>query len=112
MKNRIGVLDVDDGTLRKNPLHAGIENLPLIGAVEVVTHKESAAQKVLAHFGGLLVGQGPVADFDAIEERISEDFIAIVEIDGLLNGAHVNSSEPAQGFREVAIRARIVHGPV
>src|SRR5260221_272647 len=44
VKDLVGVLDIDDGTVRKNALHAVGEHFPLISAVEVVAHEEAAAQ--------------------------------------------------------------------
>ena len=51
-----------------------------------------------------------MADFDAVEPR-PVVLVVVVEVDGLLHRAHVNAGEPAQGEREMAVGARIVHGP-
>ena len=41
-------VDFDDRPVGKHALHAGVEDLPLLGAVEIVAHEESAAQQVFA----------------------------------------------------------------
>src|SRR5258708_2980510 len=78
VKDLVGGLAVDDGTVRKNALHAIGEHFPLISAVEVVAHEEAAAQKVFAHLGGLRISEIPVANLDAVEKRVPKHFVAFV----------------------------------
>ena len=66
VKDLVGVLDVDDRTVREDPLHAVGEHLPLVGAVEVVAHEEAAAQEIFAQLSGLRVGEVPVTHLDAV----------------------------------------------
>ena len=66
MENGIVLLDLDDRPVGKYTAHAGGEDLPLLVTMKIVAHEESTAQKVLAQFPSLGVGQVPVADLDAI----------------------------------------------
>ena len=59
-----------------------------IGAVEIVGHEEAAAQQVFAQLLGLRVGEAPFADLDGVEPG-PVVVVAVVEVDGLLDGAHV-----------------------
>src|SRR5258708_7350625 len=68
-KDWIGILDLDYGPVWKDTLHTCCKNLPLLVAVEVVTHEKSAAQQVFAHDLGLLVSQVPMAHLDGVEPR-------------------------------------------
>ena len=80
-------------------------------AVEVVDHQEPAAQQVLAQLRGLLVGQVPLPDLDGIEPRPIEHVVAVLEIDGLLDGARVDDAQAADERCDVPVAARIVDGP-
>ena len=53
-----------------------------------------------------------MADFDCIEPGIVVDVVAVIQIDRLLDGAHVDAGQAADGFGKVAVGARIVGGPV
>jgi hypothetical protein len=88
---------VNDGAIGEDALHAGEEDVPFVGTVEVVTHEEAATEQEVAEFGGLLVGQFPVADFDGVEPRPVVNFVPIVGVDGLLDGAHVDAGKTADG---------------
>ena len=67
VEDRVVVGNVDDLPVREDLLHGLDEDIPFVGAVEVVAHEEAAAQQVLAELGDLLLGQFPVADFDRVE---------------------------------------------
>src|SRR5262245_24235469 len=67
MEDRIGRVDIDDGTIRKHAFHRGVEDLPLILAPEIVAHEEAAAEQILAQFRGLRVGKIPVTYLNGIE---------------------------------------------
>src|SRR6185369_6108526 len=85
-------------------------NLPLVVAVEIVAHEESAAQQVLAHQSHLGVGQVPVAHLHSVEPGpvVLEAF---VEIDRFLHAARMQPGQSPDGDREMAVAAWIVHGP-
>ena len=53
VEDLVAVVDIDDLAVGKDALHAGHEDLPLEGAVEVVAHEEAAAEQVLAQAFGL-----------------------------------------------------------
>ena len=48
VEDRAAVLDVDDGPVGKHAIHAGNEDVPLVGAVEIVAHEEAAAEQKIA----------------------------------------------------------------
>src|ERR1035437_5606611 len=111
VKNRVAVGDVENGTVGKDAAHAFHENVPLDLAVKIVAHEEAAAEDELAEGAGLGVGEVPVADFDAVEERPVVG-IAIVQVDDDFHAARVNAAEAAHGLGQVAVGAGIVHRPV
>src|SRR5262249_21353178 len=111
MENGIGILDLDDGPVGEYASHAGDEDVPLGGAVEIVAHEKAAAEKIFAERLGLLVGEIPMPDFDAVEPWPVVD-IAFVEVDRLLGGADMQAGEAANGPREVAVGTGVVDGPV
>ena len=78
--------------------------------MKIVAHEEAAAVDVLAHGLDLGVGQSPVAHFHGVEPR-PVVLIAVVEIHGLLGGAHVNARQAAQSRGEMAVGARVIRGP-
>ena len=81
------------GRSGKTRFMASQEDLPFEGAVEIVAHEEAAAEEVFAEAFGLRVGELPVADFDAVEPG-PVVLVAVVEIDGLLDGAGVDPLAP------------------
>jgi hypothetical protein len=101
VENRVVIGDLDDLAVGEDAAHAVGEDLPLLCAVEVVAHEEAAAEEVFAEGGHLFVGEGPVADLDSVEPGPIV-LVAIVEIDGLLDGADVDAREAADGLRGVA----------
>jgi hypothetical protein len=64
------ILDLE---VRKHPFHGEEEPFPLIIAVEVVHHEESAAQQVLAHVLGFVLVEVPAAHFHTIDKRELEN---------------------------------------
>ena len=72
---------VKDGVVFGNVLHrtfrkcvadrASTNSLPLVGAVNVVGHEESAAVEIFAQDLALLLGQAPFAGLDGVDERAS-----------------------------------------
>ena len=75
------------------------------------THEKAAAQQVFAQLHGLGVGELPVAHLHRIQPGPVVDVVAIVEIDGLLDGACLDARETADGLREMAVGARIILCP-
>ncbi len=102
------VVEIDDGPVRKDALHAGLEHVPLLVAPEVVAHEEAAAQQIFAQFRGLRVGQIPVAHLDGVKPGPVVDVVAVVQIHRLLHGADVDAGEAADGAREMPVGARII----
>src|SRR5262249_14091494 len=111
VKDRVSVRDLDDRAVRKDAAHALGEGLPFDAAVEVVAHEETATQEVFAHAARLLVGQVPVAHFDTVDPW-PVPHIALVEIHRLFHTARVKAAQAAHRDGQVAIAARVVHGPV
>ena len=64
-------------------------------SVEIVAHEESTAQQELAQRCRLGVAEVPVAHFDAVEPRPIV-LVAIVKVNGLFDGACVDTREAAQ----------------
>ncbi len=97
VKDGIAVFDIDDGSVGEDAVHAGDKDIPFLDAVEIVAHEKSAAQEEIAELCGLCIGEVPMADFDAIEPGPVIDFVAVIEIDGLLDAACGEASEAADG---------------
>src|SRR5439155_16604972 len=66
-ENLIRVGDIDDGAVREYLFHAGVEHLPLVGAMEVVAHEEAAAKQVFTKLHRLRVGQRPMPNLHSIK---------------------------------------------
>ena len=111
MEDRIVVRDIDDGAVGKHAVHAFHEDLPLVFAPEIVAHEEAAAQKISRICLRLCVGETPLAHLHGVEPGPVVDIVAVVQIHGLLDGAHVDAGEAAHGFREMAVGARIILRP-
>src|SRR5207244_642278 len=99
--DRVFVRDVHHRPVRKDFFHGQEENVPFIGAVEIVAHEKAAAQEVLAELDNLCVGQLPVAHLDGIEPRIIEHVVVIVQVNRLFDTPGVNPSEAAYGGGKV-----------
>src|SRR5437868_9330004 len=108
MKNRRRVFQLRRNSIRKNPVHAELKVPPLVGTPEVVDHKESAAQKIVAELSGLSIGKIPLPHLHGVEPRPVEDVIVIIQIDGLLDRARVDARQAPDGSQEMAIGPRII----
>src|SRR5216684_3069554 len=64
VEDRILVVDLNDGPIRKHAAHARNEHRPLMCSVEVIAHEESAPQQKIPELGRLRVSKIPVSDFD------------------------------------------------
>ena len=111
VKDGVVVGDVDDGTVGEDHLHGFFEVGDLFGAVEVVGHEEAAAEKIVAQFFALRFGEAPLAYLNGVEPGPVVDFIAIVEVDGLLDGPGIDAGEAANGGGECAVGFRVILGP-
>src|SRR5882672_6190876 len=60
VENRILVVDLHDGAVRKNEPDALFEHFPLVVAMQIVGHEKTAAQQVIAHHLALLLRQAPL----------------------------------------------------
>src|SRR5579864_3775302 len=111
MKNLVGIADIDDGPVRENALHAGLEYFPLRVAPEVVAHEKSAAQQIIPQLLGLGVGEAPPANLDRIQPGPVIDVVTVVEVHWLFNRSGVDARQPPHRPQEVAVRTRIVLRP-
>src|SRR5690606_7695149 len=66
---------------------------------------------VLAELGRLLVAEVPRAGQARDEKRPVMSVVAVLEIDGLLDGAHMSPRKAPQHLDERAVAFRIVIGP-
>jgi len=64
-KIMIVVRDIDDGAVGEYALPCWRRKLPLIGAVEIVAHEETAAQQILGIFFACSIGEIPLAHLAA-----------------------------------------------
>jgi hypothetical protein len=92
-------------------VHAGHEHFPFVAAPKIVGHEEAAAQEVIAHLGGLRVGEIPFAGTHRVEPGPIEHVVALVEVHGLLHRTRVNPRETPHGLKKMAIGAWIILGP-
>src|SRR6202167_4907466 len=110
VKDGFLIVDFADRAIGENALDAPLEHLPLEGAVEIVGHEEAAAQPVFAHFLCLDVVEAPFADLDGIEPGPIVG-VAVVEVDGLFDGADLDAGQAAERLGEGAVGARVILGP-
>src|SRR5580704_12764783 len=73
----VAILEILDGPIRQHHAHAGHEMPPVVGAVEVVHHQETALKKIIVQALGLLVGEGPSVHLHGVDPGIVEDMVAI-----------------------------------
>jgi hypothetical protein len=111
VKDGVVVGDVDDGTVGEDHLHGLFEVGLLFGSVEIVCHEEAAAKEIVAEFFCLGFGEAPLAYLNGVEPRPVVDFVAVIEVDGLLDGAGVDAGEAADGSGECAVGFGVVLGP-
>src|SRR5438034_21996 len=52
-----------------------------------------------------------MADLDSVEPRPVVDVVAVVRVNRLLDGAHVDAGEAPESGGEMAVGARIIGGP-
>src|SRR5260370_1129284 len=69
------------------------------------------SEELVAKFFALGLGEAPLAYLNGVEPGPVVDFVAVVEVDGLLDGAGVDASEAADGCGEGAVGAGVVLGP-
>ena len=111
VKDRVAIRNVHDGTIRKHEANPLQEHFPLVVAVKIVGHEEAAAQQILAHHLGFLLGEAPFAHLHGVDPRPVERLVAVFHHDGLLHGAHLNARQTPHGLRKMAVGARIILGP-
>ena len=111
VEDGVVVGDVDDGAVGEDHLHGLFEVGLLFGAVEVVGHEEASAEEVVAEFFALGFGEAPLAYLNGVEPGPVVDFVAVVEVDRLLDGAGVDAGEAADGGGERAVGGGVVLGP-
>lgn len=96
--------------IREDRPHALEEKLPLVLAVKVVDHQETAAQQMLAHPARLRIAERPGADLDGVEPRVIEQVVG-VRAHNVAVRVHVDARQPLDRLREVVLGAGIVGGP-
>src|SRR5271155_5119821 len=103
VKNRVLVIDVDNRAIGEHAVHRFLKHAPFGGSVKIVGHEKSAVQTVVAELGGLRIGDAPFAYLHGVEPGPVEHFIAIVEVDDLLDGAYMHTRQAAnrQGKKPV-----------
>ena len=97
------IIDLDNLTVRKNAAHTGHKIIPFHLSVKVIDHEKAAAQKVVAQFLALRVGEIPAPDFDRIEPWPVVDIVTLVEINYLLGRTGVNATEPAHALHKLPV---------
>ena len=112
VKDGVLVRDIHDGLIREDLVHGEDEDVPFVGGVEIVAHEEPPAQEELAEFSDLGIGQLPVTHLDCVEPRVIKDVVVQVQVDGLLDGARLDTGEATDGGGEVAVGSGIVDGPI
>src|SRR5205807_4835961 len=70
-----------------------------------------AAEEIVGEFFALGFGESPLAYLDGVEPGPVVDFVAVVEVDGLLDGAGVDAGKAADGGGESAVGFGVVLGP-
>ncbi len=111
VKDGIGIGNFDHGPVGENQPHGFVEAIPLFGAPKIVQHEKAAAQQVLAEFLDLAIGQLPIPHFAGVEPGPVVNVVAIVQIDGLLDGACRYAGQAAQGEGEMPVGPRIILSP-
>ena len=112
VEDRVGIVDIDDRPVGEDTAAC----FPRSGPILRVPQKSSSMRKpprsrYSRKLLGLRVGQLPVAHLAGVEPGPVVDVVAVVQVDGLLDGAGVEARQPAEGLGEVAVGARIILGP-
>src|ERR1700677_2072340 len=84
--------------------------LPVVGAMEVVDHQETALQKIIVQALGLLVGEGPGMDVDGVDPRIIEEMVAI-EVGDVERRRRIDAGQTPQGNQAIVVGLGIIPGP-
>ena len=93
VEDRVLVSEIDDWPIREYAIHALGERLVVAFAEQAVAEEKAAAQQVLAELRRLLVGELHGTGEPGDEKRPVESIVAVLEIDGLLDGAHMRACE-------------------
>jgi hypothetical protein len=102
---------VDDRPIGKHAPQALLEDDVVALAEKAVAKEKAAAQQMLAELRRLLVRQLPGSREPGDEKRPIMRVVAVLEINGLLHGAHVRAREAPQHLDERTVALRIVVGP-
>src|SRR6185312_7336305 len=77
---------------------------------KVIHHEKATLEQIVAQALRLRVGERPVRNLYGINPRVVEDLVA-VEIDDLLDGAHLDAGQALQCEQELTIGLGIIAGP-
>src|ERR1700733_2762967 len=104
------ILKILHGPVGQHLAHAGHEMLPVVSAVEIVHHQETALQQIIVQAFGLLVGEGPGIDVDGVDPGIVEEMVAI-EIGDVQGRGRVDAGQTAQCDQAIVVGFGIIAGP-
>ena len=110
MQHLLVFRDLHDRAIREHGFHALDEGRPLIAAVEVVHHQETAAQKVLAQLSRRLFIQRPLPDLNAVDPGVLKDLVGL-EVDVTAALSRVNAGQSANAVHEVVFGLRPIGRP-
>src|SRR5260370_14521955 len=105
MEDCVVVWNVDEVAFWEDHLHGLFEVGLFLGAVAVVGHEEASTEKVVAELSGLGLGESPLADLHGLDPGPVVEFIAVVDVDGLLDRAGVDAAYAAAGVGHGAVSA-------
>ena len=103
------VVDVDDGAVGEDGLMPASKTAHSSDPWKSSTIRKPPRRRY-SRRAGLLLAPLPVADLDRVEPGPIE-LIAVLDVDGLLDGAAVDAGEAPHREHEMALGARVVGGP-
>ena len=91
--------------------HALHEHVPLKRPPKIVAPEETTASQVIAHLGGLFIGQVPLAGPHRVEHGPVVNVVFIVQIHRLFHRARVDPREAAEGGQKMTVGAGVILRP-
>src|SRR5438105_15943940 len=67
VKDRVSIVQLNDGVVREHSVHAGGENLPFLRSMEVIHHEKATSIDIITQLLALFAGKLPMADFNGVE---------------------------------------------
>ena len=108
IEDAMRVVEFDEPAVREHAAHLCFEVAPLLGAVEVLEHREAALQQVGAKRLRFTIGEIPEARLPHERNRVLEQLGIVERENQAAVGADVEGGEFFDDQRQVLLGARVV----